>query len=114
MFRYLGLLPLILLINSVSIPSATLFSKSESKLLQEFPKDPLSKEVVRMTNVENAYPRWLGNKILFQSNRDGRWQIYIMNADGSDPKNISNDKFNNNFVSCSAKGDLIAFVSDRD
>jgi len=114
MFSCFGLLPFILLINSVSLPSVTLHSNSESKLLQEFPKDPLSKEVVRMANVENAYPRWLGNKILFQSNRDGRWQIYIMNADGSDQKNISNDRFNNNFVSCSAKGDLIAFVSDRD
>lgn len=83
-------------------------------ITQDFPKDPTSTEVLRMANIENAYPRWLGNKILFQSNRDGHWQIYLMNADGSGQKNISNDKSNNNFVSCSAKGDLVAFVSDRD
>ena len=114
MLRYSFLIPLILLINDVSLPTLGSLKMSESKPPQEFPKDLSSKEVVRMDNVENAYPRWLGNKILFQSNRDGRWQIYVMNADGSDQRNISNDKFNNNFVSCSAKGDLIAFVSDRD
>jgi Tol biopolymer transport system component len=91
-----------------------LFWSGRAWAQQEFPKDPTSKEILRMANVENAYPRWMGEKILFQSNRDGHWQVYVMNLDGSGQKNISNDKFNNNFVSCSAKGDLVAFVSDRD
>ena len=30
-----------------------------------------------------------GNKIIFQSNRDGNWEIYSMNLDGSNQKNIS-------------------------
>lgn len=114
MFGYYCLFPLILLFTNATIPPVISFKVIHSGMLQGFPKDPSSKEVLRMANVENAYPRWFGDKILFQSNRDGRWQIYIMNADGSDQKNISNDKFNNNFVSCSDKGDLIAFVSDRD
>ena len=113
MLRLSCLFPFILAINNV-LPPVISLKLNEPIVLQEFPKDASSNEILRMSNVENAYPRWLGSKILFQSNRDGRWQIYMMNADGSDQKNISNDKFNNNFVSCSAKGDLIAFVSDRD
>src|SRR5688572_7305492 len=68
-------------------------------VMQEFPKDSTSKEILRMANVENAYPRWLGDKILFQSNREGHWQVYVMKADGSSQRNISNDKANNNYVS---------------
>lgn len=113
MLKYFCLLPLILLMNNVYWFPA-LLKRADRSLQQEFPGDSSSKEVLRMNNVENAYPRWLGSKILFQSNRDGHWQIYTMNADGTGQKNISNDKFNNNFISCSARGDLIAFVSDRD
>ncbi len=29
--------------------------------------------------------------ILFQTNRDGNWEIYLMNADGSDPRNPTNN-----------------------
>ncbi|HYG03618.1 MAG TPA: DUF5050 domain-containing protein, partial [Chryseosolibacter sp.] len=81
----------------------------------KFPEDPSVKEIVRMPFIENAYPRWGdNNKIIFQTNRDGRWQIYSMNEDGSNQKNLSNDNYNNNFVSTSADGKLIGFVSDRD
>ena len=31
-----------------------------------------------------------GTKIVFQSSRDGNWEIYLMKKDGSDVKNISN------------------------
>lgn len=80
-----------------------------------FPNDPTVKEILRMPFIENAYPRWgNNNKIIFQTNRDGHWQIYAMNEDGTDQQNLSNDKFNNNFVSTSADGRLIGFVSDRD
>lgn len=80
-----------------------------------FPKDPSVKEILRTYQVENAYPRWgANNKIIFQSNRDGRWQIYSMNEDGSQQMNLSRSSSNDNFVSTSADGKLIGFVSDRD
>jgi TolB protein len=81
----------------------------------KFPEDKSVKEILRMEGVENAYPRWGTNgKIIFQSNRDGRWQIYTMNADGSEQVNLSKNNFNDNFVSTSADGKYIGFVSDRD
>lgn len=66
--------------------------------------------------VENAYPRWSndGSRILFQSNRTGTWQVYIMNRDGSGLTRVTDDRFNNNFVDWSPDNQLVAFVSDRD
>jgi len=65
--------------------------------------------------VENAYPRWSndGTKILYQSNRTGRWQIYIMDIDGSNKRRVTIDKYNNNFPDWSPDNKQIAFVSDR-
>jgi dipeptidyl aminopeptidase/acylaminoacyl peptidase len=80
-----------------------------------FPTDASVREVLRMDNVENAYARWaVGNTIVFQSNRDGRWQLYSMQANGMGQKNLSSNSFNDNFVSTSHDGKLIGFVSDRD
>ncbi len=41
---------------------------------------------------ENGTPRWSpdGCYIAFTSNRDGDWEIYVMNADGSSQTNVSN------------------------
>jgi Tol biopolymer transport system component len=72
-------------------------------------------EVLRMTGIENAYPRWSmdGSRILFQSNRSGRWQIYVMDRNGQNQKPITNDSFNNNYPDWSPDNGRIAFVSDR-
>lgn len=66
--------------------------------------------------VENAYPRWSndGTKILYQSNRIGNWQIYVMDKDSSNQKRITNDEYNNNFPDWSPDNKQIAFVSDRE
>ena len=44
----------------------------------------------------NRVPQWSpdGREILFQTKRDGNWEIYLMNADGSDPVNLTNNPFN--------------------
>lgn len=66
--------------------------------------------------VKNAYPRWSldGSHILFQSDRSGTWQIYLMEADGSKLVALTAGEVNNNFPSWSPDGSAIAFVSDRD
>ena len=37
-------------------------------------------------------PRWSpdGRELLFETDRDGNWEVYIMDADGSNPFNLSN------------------------
>lgn len=73
-------------------------------------------EVVWMEGVENAYPRWSqdGERVLFQSNRSGKWQLYVMDANGSNVQQLTQGDHNNNFPDWSADNRKIAFVSDRD
>ena len=72
--------------------------------------------LLKMEGLENAYPYWSndGTKILFQSNRTGKWQIYIMNSDGSNQHAVTNDDYNNNYPCWSPDNNKITFVSDRD
>ena len=53
-------------------------------------------------------------KIVFQSNRDGNFEVYIMNDDGSNQTNITNNPNNDGSPTFSPDGAKIAFISDRD
>lgn len=66
--------------------------------------------------VKNAYPRWSkdGERILFQSNRSGKWQIYVMDASGTHTQQLTSGDANNNFPDWSPENERIAFVSDRE
>jgi len=84
--------------------------------------------VKRLTNttVSNYKPTWSpdGSKILFTSTRDAAdptargigasWEIYIMNADGSNVKRVTNDNFGEFDQQMSPDGTRIVFASDRD
>lgn len=82
---------------------STVAAQQEEILLQE-------------AGVENAYPRLFndGKRILYQSNRSGNWQLYILDIATEQSTRITNDKFNNNFPDLSADNEWVAFVSDRD
>jgi TolB protein len=43
--------------------------------------------------VTSEYPCWSpdGKQIAFQTSRDGNFEIYVMNADGSDPRRLTNN-----------------------
>lgn len=73
-------------------------------------------QILEKQDVEYAYPHWSKDtrRILFQSNESGRWQIYVMNADGGGVTQLTTDDSNNNFPDWSPDNKEICFVSDRD
>jgi Tol biopolymer transport system component len=50
------------------------------------------KERITSLKHDNSFPRWSpnGSEIAFHSTRDGNQEAYIMNTDGSNPRNVSN------------------------
>ena len=53
-------------------------------------------------------------KILFTSSRDGNYEVYIMNPDGSEQVNLTQHRANDFQAVWSPTGEQILFVSDRD
>jgi Tol biopolymer transport system component len=55
-----------------------------------------------------------GTKFAFFTDRDGNWEIYVMDADGSHPVNLTQDPGNDFWPSWSPDGTKIAFMSKWD
>jgi len=55
-----------------------------------------------------------GGVIAFSSNRDGNSEIYVMNADGSDPRRLTDNSADDWSPAWSPDGMQIAFTSARD
>ena len=53
-------------------------------------------------------------KIAFTSSRDGNYEIYVMNSDGTGQTRLTNNAASDEFPSFSADGSKIAFASCRD
>ena len=67
--------------------------------------------------IESAYdsqPRWSpdGTKIAFQSNRDGDFEIFVMDANGGNVVQLTDDSVGNWGPSWSPAGDRIVFAGD--
>jgi len=60
-------------------------------------------------------PTWSpdGSVIAFQSNRDGHWKIWVIGANGENPRPLSSDPFDEREPSWSPDGKSIAFTTTR-
>jgi hypothetical protein len=52
--------------------------------------------------------------VVFDTDRDGNWEVYIMGPDGENPLNLSNDPADDTNPAISPDGKRIAFVSNRE
>lgn len=69
-----------------------------------------------LTAEDDSSPAWSpdGGKIVFDSFRDGNFEIYIMNADGTQQKRLTDHSRIDHFPAWSPDGERIAFASNRD
>jgi Tol biopolymer transport system component len=64
----------------------------------------------------DSFPAWSpdGGQIAFHSDRNGNFDIYIMNADGSDIQQVTSSNAMDGYPTWSPDGGQIAFQSQRD
>ena len=74
--------------------------------------------IYKLTSGEfnNAFPCFSPDdrRIVFQSDRDGNWEIYLMDVDGTQENRLTNNSSQDEMPVIGSKENLIAFTSTRD
>jgi TolB protein len=65
-------------------------------------------------DAEDTAPAVHGDRIAFMSNRDGNWEIYLMEDDGSGLARLTDNAASDGLPTWSPDGKTIAFVSNQD
>jgi Tol biopolymer transport system component len=65
------------------------------------------------THQSDTAPAGSGQRVAFMSSRDGNWEVYLVNMDGSGLKRLTNNETRDGLPTWSPDGKSIAFVSDR-
>ena len=77
----------------------------------------VARPIRRLTDdsASDQSPAWSpdGTRIAFHSYRDGDWDIFLMNADGSNQRRLTNHRASDTFPAWSPDGTQIAFHSQR-
>jgi Tol biopolymer transport system component/LysM repeat protein len=65
------------------------------------------------THTSDTSPAGYGSRVAFMSARDGNWEVYAVNLDGSGLKRLTSNSANDGLPTWSPDGRSIAFVSNR-
>jgi len=87
---------------------------SDTEPAGAFTLEPPRQDTLPKESVSSDQESLKQTKIAFVSNRDGNGEIYVMNADGSEQKNLTNSPAYDGYPCWSFDGKRIAFVSDSD
>ena len=60
---------------------------------------------------DDTAPSASGSRIAFMSNRDGNWEVYLINIDGTGVKRLTNDSAHDGLPTWSPDGKSIALIS---
>lgn len=88
-----------------SLPACQAGGPSSSK--------PISTPIPSSSGAEPSSSVHLPGRFAFASSRDGDFEIYVMNPDGTDLQQLTDDAANDHRPTWSFDGSSIAFVSDR-
>jgi TolB protein len=63
---------------------------------------------------EAAHPDWspVGDQIVYQSPKSGSWDLYLINADGSNQRQLTNDPAIEGLAAWSPDGQWVAYLSN--